>query len=135
MNLAAVMDQIGDALDTIAGLNIHRYPADAISPPAALVGYPETINFDETYQRGADTMVLPVLVVVAPKPARAARTRLAAYCDGTGAKSVKQVIESYSSYTALGSVRVQTADFDVVTIAGTDYPAALFTLDIAGGGN
>ncbi len=35
MNLADVMDQVGDRLETIAGLRVYRYPSDSPAAPAA----------------------------------------------------------------------------------------------------
>lgn len=133
MNIAAVMDAIGDQIDTIAGLTVHRHPPDRVSPPAAVVVYPEEITFDKSYGRGSDGMTLPVVVVVGKPTARVARTRLVAYCDGTGAKSIKQVVEA-GTYTAFDTVRVADVIFDVITIGGTDYLAAQFNLEIEGRG-
>jgi hypothetical protein len=133
MDLADVMDQTGDRLDTIGGLRVWRYPPNSLTPPGAVVSYPEDYDYDATYGRGMDRMTLPVVVVVGKPSDRASRDKLAAYVDGSGAASVKAVLES-GTYTAFDSVRVMRVEFDVVTIAGTDYMAALFSLDIAGQG-
>ena len=134
MNLADVMDEVAAKLDTIAGLRCFAYPADAVQPPAAIVSYPETITFDETYGRGMDRLTLPVVVVVGKPTDRSSRDALAAYCHGSGARSVKAVVEA-GTYTAFDTVRVTSIEFDVVVIAGTDYLAALFDLDVAGAGS
>jgi len=133
MNVGVVADQLAARLGTIAGLRVFAYPPDSLQPPAAVVGYPETISYDETYGRGSDRLTLPVVVVDGKVSDRATRTRLAAYADGTGAKSVKAVVES-GTYTAFDTVRVAAAEFDVVAIAGTDYMACLFDLEIVGSG-
>ncbi len=133
MNLANVMQAVADRLDTIDGLRCFGFPPHSLSPPAAIVSYPDKITFDETYGRGMDRLTLPVVVVVGRVSDRSARDQLGAYCDGVGAASVKQVLES-GAYTAFDTVRVTGADFDVVSIAGTDYMAALFDLDIVGRG-
>ncbi len=134
MDLAAVMDQTGDRLDTIAGLRVFRYPTPTLTPPAAIVSYPETITFDETYGRGMDRMVLPLVVVVGRPTERTTRDRLALYCNGSGASSIKAVLES-GAYSEFHTLRVTGIDFDVVAIGGVDYMAALFDLDIAGQGS
>ncbi len=134
MDLAVVMTAIADRLDTITGLRCFAYPPPTLSPPAAVVSYPDTLTFDETYGRGMDRMDLPVVVVVGKPSDRTARDALAAYCKGSGAASVKAVVES-GTYSAFHTVRVKDIEFDVVTIAGVDYMAALFTLDIAGSGS
>lgn len=134
MNLDAVMEQVASKVDLIADLRVFAYPPDSLTPPAAVVSYPETYTFDETYGRGSDRLTLPVVVVVGKVTDRGTRESLAAYCDGSGAKSVKQAVET-GGYTALHSVRVTGIEFDVVTIGGTDYMAALFSLDITGSGS
>jgi len=133
VNLTEVMEAVGDRLDTIAGLRVFPHPTDALTPPAAVVSVPDEIVYDETYGRGMDRITLPLVVVVGKAFDRAAMTNLAAYADGSGAKSVKAVLES-GSYTAFDTVRVMRAEFDVVRIASSDYLAAMFDLDIAGQG-
>lgn len=133
MNLADVMEELAAKLSVIDGLNVFAYPPDAVPEPAAIVGYPETIDFDQTYVRGADRMTLPVLVVVGKYTDVGTRDLLAKYCNGSGPASVKVAIES-AEYSSCDSVVVTTADFDVLRIGGTDYMAALFTLDITGSG-
>lgn len=134
MDLADVMDEVAARLGTIAGLRVHAHPPGSVTPPAAVVSYPDTYTFDETYGRGMDRMTLPVVVVVGKASDRAARDQLGVYVDGSGAASVKQVLES-GTYTAFHTVRVVGAEFDVVTIAAVDYLAATFDLDIAGSGS
>lgn len=133
MDLADVMDEVGDRLDLIDGLRVFRYPPPKIVPPAAVVSYPDTLTFDETYGRGMDRMTLPVVLVVGKVSDRTTRDRLGVYCHGSGPNSVKRVLESGTN-TAFDSVRVMSVEFDVVTIAGTDYMAAMFDLDISGQG-
>lgn len=133
MNLATVMDEVGDRLATIAGLRVYRYPADNVAPPAAVVTYPEQIDYDGAYARGMDRVTLPVVVLVGKVSDRASRDRVAAYCDGSGARSLKAALEA-GTYTACDTVRVTGAEFDVVQMAGVDYLSAAFTLDIAGTG-
>lgn len=136
MIIADVMDDIARRLDTIMGLRTYEFPPDKIEPPAAVVSYPDDYTYDGTYRRGADRMTLPVVAVVGRSSDRAARDLLSVYVDGDGPSSFKRVLESpdLPAYTALHSVRVTGAEFDVVTIAGVDYVAALFDLDILGSG-
>lgn len=133
MDLAQVMDAVAARLDTIAGLRVSAHPTGSITPPAAVVTYPERIDFDHAYGRGMDRIDLPVVLTVGKASDRTARDRLAAYCDGSGADSVKAVLES-GTYTEFDTVRVTGVEFDVVTIGGVDYLAALFALDITGEG-
>jgi hypothetical protein len=133
VKLEDVMDEVAARLATIEGLRVFAYPTDSVAPPAAVVSFPENITFDETYGRGMDRMTLPVVVAVGKPYARSTRPLLAAYCNGSGPASVKAALEA-GDYASCDVVRVTGIDFDVVTIAGTDYMAALFDLDIAGAG-
>lgn len=134
MNLGDVMDEISTRLDTIAGLRCFAWPNPSVAPPAAVVLYPEEYIFDATYGRGLDRLSLPVVVVVGKVSERSTRDALAAYVNGSGASSVKAVLES-GTYTAFDFVRVAAVDFGERTIAGTPYQGAQFTLDIAGSGS
>jgi hypothetical protein len=127
------MDEVSTQLDTIAGLRCFPYPPDSITPPAAIVAYPEEIQFDATYDRGADTLTLPVIVAVGKVHDRSTRKLVAAYCAGSGASSIKAVVEA-GTYTAFDTVRAARAELDIVTIGSADYLAAIFDLDIIGDG-
>jgi hypothetical protein len=93
MNLADVMDDIATRVDTITGLRTFAYPPDNVPAPAAIVTYPDTYTYDETYGRGMDRVVLPVVVVVGKVSDRKSRDLIAKYCDGDGLSSIKAVIE------------------------------------------
>jgi hypothetical protein len=134
MNPAAVMDEIAGKLRSISGLRVFDYPPGSLTPPAAVITYPEGIDFDATYGRGMDRMVVPVFVMVGKGNDRGARDRLGAYCDGDGPDSVKWAVEAGQNVT-FDSARVIKIDFDVVTMGGTEYLAALFSVDIVGRGN
>lgn len=134
MNLKDVMDQVGDALESITDLNVFRFPPYSLTPPAVVVSYPEQYNYDSTYGRGMDRIPDLQVVVVEGRPTdHSTRDRLAAYADGSGPRSIKQAIEA-GTYTACDSVRVVSVLFDPVDIGGTTYMAALFEVDIAGSG-
>jgi hypothetical protein len=128
------MTQIATQLDTIAGLRCFPWSAGKIVPPAAVVGWPEEITYDATYGRGMDTLTLPVIVVAGRPTDRQTVALLAKYADGSGAASVKAVVEAGSAYTAFEAVRVTSVEFDVYTIGSVDYMGALFMLDIGGSG-
>jgi len=134
MDLAEVMDEVADRLRLIDGLRVFAYPPDSLTPPAAVVSYPDRYVYDATYGRGMDRIeALPVVVVVGRPTDRTARNQLAAYVNSGGAKGIKTVIES-GTYSSFDSVRVAEVAFDPASIAGIEYMAAVFTLDIAGQG-
>lgn len=133
MDIAAVMDEIADQLGTIAGLRVHAAPPGSIQPPAAVVSFPERIDFDATYGRGMDTLKLPVVLAVGRPTERSTRDAIAGYCAGSGSASVKAVLEE-GVYAEFDTVRVASVDFDVITIGAVDYMAAVFSLEISGTG-
>lgn len=133
LDLNAVMDAIGTRLVGVTGLRVYDYAADAAAPPAAIVGMPEQpIEYDATMGRGADRVVIPVLVVVGKVSDRSARDALSGYLAGSGASSIKAAIEGGNSDLggAAQTVRVQTARVDVVTIAAVDYLGATFDVEV-----
>lgn len=134
MDLEAVAGELADALGVIEGLSVPEWGVQRIHPPAALITLPDRIEYDDTYQRGADRIPDWSVVVLMARPTDpGARRSIAAYAAGSGPKSVKAAIEAHT-YTACGEPRVTSADFDVLTYAGTDYLAAVFHLDITGEG-
>ena len=135
MILSTVMDELATELDTIAGLRVFAYPTDTAPAPAAIVGYPESLTFDTTMGRGVDTAVFPIFVLVGRVTDRSSRNLLGAYCDGTGAKSIKAVLQAGKPWVAMASVRVASIEFTVVTVAGLDYLTAIFTVNVYGTGD
>lgn len=136
MKLAIVMEALAERIDTIQGLHVSSWPIGKVTPPAAVVSYPTTITLDQTYGRGMDRMKLPIVVVVGKPTERTTRDALAEYCDGSGPRSIKQVLEGTRFDTSiLHTVRVESIIFDVVTIAATDLMAAMFNLDVTGQGS
>lgn len=136
MNLDDVTDELRAALDTIDGLRVPPWGSESISAPAALVGLPVRIDYDETYDRGADRYPDLEIYVLVDKPQdRQVRERLAQYVAGAGSKSVKQAIESYA-YTSCDpqTVRVASCEFEEVKYAGVPYLAAIFHVDLTGDG-
>lgn len=132
MNVAEVMDQLGDALDTIDGLRVFPYWADKLTPPAAVVSFPSPLTYDAVYQRASDRAEFPVTIVVGKVDARSARDDLARYLDGAGPASVKTVVEAHAT-DAWSTVRVTTAEVAVIRIAGVEYLGAEFLIDVLGG--
>lgn len=133
MNLGQVMDDLGAALATIDKLRVFPYWADKVTPPAAVVTWPDPLTYDATMIRGADQAELDVLVLVGKVNARSARDALAKYADGSGEHSVKTAVESHQA-TAYDTARVARAEFGVITVAGVEYLAATFTIEITGRG-
>lgn len=132
MDLYAVMGEVGTALTGIAGLRVAKWGAKRVDVPAAVVTLPDEIIFDQTYGRGSDKIAdLVVFVMVGDARRDDSVKQLAAYCAGSGAKSVKAKIEAYT-YTTLHTAVVTKCLFPDVTYAGNPYLAAEFHIDIIG---
>ena len=134
MELGAVMQAVADRIDTIADLRVFAYPPGTVSPPAAIVTYPGTLTYDATYGRGMDRIPdLGVVLLVGNVSDRASRDKITQWAKGSGAASIKAVVES-GTYTAFDTVRVTEVTFDIISVAGVEHLAATFTLDVAGQG-
>ena len=134
MDLGAVMQAVADRIDTIPNLQVFAYPPATVSPPAAIVTYPGTLTYDASYGRGMDRIPdLTVVLLVGKVSDRASRDLITKWAKGSGATSIKTVVES-GTYTAFDTVRVVEVTFDIIAVAGVEHLAATFTLDIAGQG-
>lgn len=121
------MDQIGTALVTVPGLRVFDFPPKSAQPPFAFVDMPDRVDFDLTYARGADRATFTVVVAVADVVDRAARDAIAAYAAGSGASSIKAVLDAATIGT---SARVESVEFRPVTLAGGSYAGAIFDVDV-----
>lgn len=133
MNLASVMDELAEAIEANTGLRVSAYPADRVTPPAATIGYPTSITYDTTMSRGSDSFMIPILVIIGRSDVRTGRDVLAQYANGSGAESLKAGLESHE-YTACDEVRVESADFGTVTIAGVEYLSGIWNVHVIGSG-
>lgn len=135
MNLADLMDEAAEVLEQISGLRVKAHPPDSINGPAGVISYPESIDYDQTYGGrtvGTDKITgLTMLLLVNNATARTARDQVARWTAGTGVASVKQLMESHD-WQSCDDFFVKTATFDVVTVGGIDYLAAIFTADAMG---
>jgi hypothetical protein len=134
VNIATVMQEVSDRLDTIDSVECFPYPPATIpTPPAAIVNFP-SVQFDATYHRGGDRLTLPVSIVVGlSSDAKSVWTALSAYMAGSGTRSIKAVLEG-GTYTSFDSLTVVSAEVDVVAIGEINYVRANFSLDIMGSG-
>lgn len=121
------MDQIGTALATVTGLRVFDFPPKSAQPPFAFVDMPERVDFDLTYGRGSDRATFTVVVAVADVVDRAARDAIAAYAAGSGASSIKAVLDAATIGT---SARVESVEFRPVTLSAGSYAGAIFDVDV-----
>ena len=132
MQLDDVMDQLGDALDAIDGLRVHREPVDQVAPPSAVVTLPETIDLEAAYRRGLAIMDFEVVVMVGMVSERAMVQHLSTFVS-PGVSSVKAAIDG-GAYSACDSATVRSVKFEPFRVGSVDYMAAVFTVHVAGSG-
>jgi hypothetical protein len=131
MVLTDVMDALGAALQEIADVNVYAFPPDAVTVPALVVRYPESITYDSTMARGADELELIVVALVGKVSDRGARTSLNSYIDGDGERSVKQAVEADPTLDGnCHTLRVAEAEVVTNTVGGIEYLAVEFTIEI-----
>lgn len=132
VNLNDVMRELGDACDTIAGLQVFRYWPGNVAAPAAVIGFPDDVEFETSYGPGSARMTVPVVVLEGAVSDRSAALRMGAYAAGAGANSIKAAIDGYGVYTALDVASVTRVEFDIFPIASVDHLAAVFEVDVVG---
>lgn len=134
MNLRKVMEEIADKLRTFTGISVFSYPVDTVTPPAAILGYPDSIDYDVTYQQGEMTFTnLPVFMVTDRVDSESARNKVAEWTDPSSGNSVKSYLDN-ETYSFCDDIQVVSSSFNVMSIAGIDYLVAVFELNVTGEG-
>lgn len=128
IDVGAVMQAIADTAQT-AGVTtrVYAWPNDAASVPALIVGYPDKLDFDTTYQRGADRAEFPVWIICGRATERTTRDVLSALI--TGETGVKNALDGDLG-GAVQTARVTACSIETVTLAGQEYLSAKFSVDV-----
>lgn len=129
IDLNAIMDALGVRLATISGLRVSDHVPETVAVPAAIVGYPEEVTYDETYGGGADSCIVPVTVLVGKVTARVSRDELAVYLARAGAKSIRAAINGNLGGT-VHDARVAKARIEAVSFNGVEFLGATFRVEV-----
>lgn len=129
-----IVAELRTRLDLIDGLHVPPWGEKAGAFPAALIGFPEEIEFAQ----GARTNRWrvgdwPVVIVLGRAIERAGFLASAAYTTGTGPKSIKQTLDSTPvlPYQYADTVVVNGVTFDAAAMyAGKPAAALIFHVDI-----
>jgi len=126
--MADVMDAITATL-TAGGRTeaMYPYPAESVSAPAVVVGYPKEIEYDAVFRRGSDRAEFPVYFVVTRNSPQAARDALSAIV--AGADSLKELLDGDLG-GAVGACRVTNCQVTFIDVGGVPYAAAELTLEV-----
>lgn len=130
-SISSIRNGIATNLATISGLRTSAWIPDQINPPIAVVK-PDTISFDTAFGRGLDTMEFSVLVIVGRVDERSAQSRLDAYCETTGASSIKAAIESDRDLGgACSDLRVsEMRNYTSLNVGDVTYLVAEFAVQV-----
>lgn len=134
MILAEIMDEVATVLQEITGLRVFAWPPGSVVPPAGVVSYPESIDYDQAYQRGEDQVTdLGIVLVAGIVTARQTRQLISDWSAGAGSASVKQRMEAHR-WVSCDDLTVTSCKIEPVSIAAVDYLAAFFTANVVGPG-
>lgn len=131
--LTSIRDGLKTNLETISGLTAYEYVPDWIEPPIALVAPINSLNYDSTMARGADTYEIPVIVYISRVDAQLSQDAVDGYLASSGATSVKAAIESDTTLGgAAMSVRVVSAtDYGEYEVTqGTSFLGVTFNVEV-----
>ncbi len=123
------MDAIGDALENGGYIGkVYRWPTDTIQPPCAIVGYPQDpIEFEITFQRGADHAVIPVYLICGLATAEATRDVVSDHLKS--ATDIDTLLDGTLG-GAVSSCDVKECAIERVTIGGQYYISLRFDCDV-----
>lgn len=125
VDLPAAWLAIGEAVESVTGLNVFPFVPESLTPPAAIVTL-DTITFDNTKQRGTDRALFKVWVAVGKAHDQSAQAAIAGYASGAGTTStaVKPAIDAIGP-----EVRCTQATIGTLNDGGLEYLAAIFDVD------
>lgn len=116
-------------LATITGLRTTDTVPDNVNPPMAVV-LPQSISYDDAFNRGMQTYTFAVLVIVHRASERTAQNSLDTYVSSTGSNSIKLAIESDKTLNGKAfDVRVtDVRNYGDITIGEVNYLSAEFVV-------
>lgn len=117
IDLTTCMDGLAAAFLTVTGVErSFGYPVEDVVPGDAIVGYPESIEFDLTFGRGADKTTFPVWVICGLVQDASTRAFASALIRDTN--DIKAAVDG-SDTIAGGTVRITDAAIDRVLVGPT----------------
>jgi hypothetical protein len=129
--IGSIQDGLAVNLATIQGLRTSSFVPDNPSPPIA-IPMPKGIEYDKAFGHGLHLYRYDVIVIAVRASERIAQSVLDAYCDPSGASSVKAAIESDRTLGGIAqTLHVgQRTDIKALQISETTYLAAYFDVQV-----
>lgn len=112
-------------LNAITGLRTYEVIPDSPNFPAAVIAL-DRVLYDSTFARGCDSIEFTVTIVVGRGDDRTAQNRLETFIAGTGAGSVKTVIEADPTLGGVAMDARVTEANNVGTVNNADGSTFLF---------
>ena len=130
--LTAIRSGLKTNLANITSLVVYDYVPDSIEPPTAIVGVVDSIDYDSTMARGADTYTIPIFLYVSRVDAEDSQDTLDGYLASSGSSSVKAQVES--DLTLGGSAQslrvIEAENYGVYNVNNIDYLGVEFTVEV-----
>jgi hypothetical protein len=116
--------------DNVPGLRVSETIPDQPNPPMAVISL-ETVNYDQTFQRGMSEYQFTVSVIAGRVSERTAQARLDSYID-PGLATIKTAIETDRSLGGkVFDVRVsEMSNIGAVNLGETIYLGADFSVQV-----
>ena len=129
MSVNDLRDGIATRLSTISGLRVSDYWRDDPRPPMAMV-LPDRVEYDLNANRGADTYIFVISVLVSRADDRAAQDNVDQYI--VGPNSVKAAIEADRTLDGTANTcRVtEMRNYGQVVVGDTIYLQVEFELEV-----
>lgn len=131
MSIADMRAGIGKNLrDNIPGLRVSETIPDQPNPPMAVISL-ETVNYDQTFQRGMTEYQFTISVLAGRVSERNAQARLDSYID-PGSATIKNAVESDKTLGGkVFDVRVsEMSNIGAVNLGETIYLGADFSVQV-----
>lgn len=129
LDVHAVREGIADALATISGLSTYFYVPDDVHPPAAVVHFPEQIEYQGAMGGALARMQIPVEVLVAGNHPESAGIALDALASRSGIHSAINDDRTLGG-AAQSAIVVDASDFRPVTVNGALYLTFRTTIEV-----
>lgn len=125
--MAKIMDGLAGLIAAAAPTaNVFGWPVESIQPPAVVVGFPTSWEFDASFGSSeVGTAIVPVWFVVGRSSTKESRNALSDIMSSTS--SVKAILDGLQTF---GDVRVTGAEVSELSVAGVAYLAAKFDCEV-----
>ncbi len=126
---------LATSLESIPDLRVFDYMPEHAVPPCAVVGFPESIEFDLAFSRGLDSFpTVQIYVFVGRAEERSAQRALSGYCAGSGTYSIKAAVETdLTASGAAETLRVERChSFRTYPVGAVEMLGCIFDVRIYG---